>query len=662
MSPLDGIYWVFPGYLVFWLLSFAALGVFAFRLYQLYRILSVGKKEKTTGHILKRMANALAQVVGQIQQLKNISLKDRANLGHIFMAWGFMIFVGYYLLYIIIGEGLGLSEVMEGNKFFVYYSWVMNFAAPFVMIGALWGILRRYVARPARLKGEQTLEALVILITVFIHPLSHLLKEASAIALGHFPIELGLSAPPVSIALSQVLGNLSLESLEFAYVGFFWLHWGTVLFVLVFIAYSRYLHMVIAPINILLKSNRPKGALKAIDFEKTENFGVDKIADFSQKQLLDLYACVACGRCQDNCPAYLSGKELNPKKMILDFKKHLLGKNQGHSLIGEVISEDAVWACTTCRACQEQCAVANTHIDKIIGMRRNLALEKTELPDTVKNALESMEKRSHPWQGTKFSRSDWLKDLNVKILSSGDKDVDTLLWAGCTAALNELNMKSLVSLVKILNKANVNFGILGEDELCCGDPARRLGNEYLFQELAKKNIEILQSRGIKKIITVCPHCFNTLKNEYPDFGGNFEVLHYAEFIANLVKRGAIKFTKAINKKAVYHDPCYLGRYNDIFKSPREILRAIPGLKIVEAKRSRKNSFCCGGGGGRMWLEEDPKNRINQMRAQELLGTKADIIITACPWCLQMLDDGLRSKSEKGDVEIMDLLELLEKAT
>lgn len=646
-------------YVVFWTLSFAALGLFAFRIRRLYRFLSLGKKpfdaaqgkEKNTDHLAKRILTALAQVVGQLPQLKNISLKDRASLGHIFMAWGFMVFVGYYLLYIIIGEGFGLSEVMEGNKFFIYYSWVMDFMAPLVMIAALWGIFRRYVIRPSRLKGEQTLEALIILVTVFIHPLSHLLKEATS----------ALPVSPLGFALSRLFNGFSASSLGTAHIAFFWFHWGTILFVLVFIAYSRYLHMIAAPLNILFKSSRPKGALKTINLENTETFGANKIEDFSQKQLLDLYACVICGRCQESCPAYLSGKELNPKKLILDLKKHLMGKRQEPVLVGKVISEDVVWACTTCLACQEECPVFNTHIDKIVEMRRNLVLERGQFPETAMAALNGIEKRGHPWLGVNVSRTDWTKDLRVKILSAEDSHADILYWVGCTAALNNPNMKAAVSLSKILKEAGVNFGILGSEEVCCGDPARRLGNEYLFQTLAKKNIETLNRYQVKKIITSCPHCFNTLKNEYPEFGATFEVFHHAEFIANLIKDGRLKLVGGIAKKLTYHDPCYLGRYNGIFDAPREILRIIPGMKFVEMKRSREKSFCCGGGGGRMWQEEDLKKRVNQIRAQDIIETEADIAVTSCPWCLQMLDDGLKTKSQEQSIEVIDLLELVEKA-
>ncbi|MBI2450162.1 MAG: (Fe-S)-binding protein [Candidatus Nealsonbacteria bacterium] len=631
-------------YIFFWGLTLIAFGLFFFRIYRLYGFLSRGKKENHNlkNSALKRILLVLAYLVGQWRQLKSISLKDRAGLGHIFMAWGFLIFVGYYFLYIIIGAGFGLSGAMENTKLFFYYSWVMDMAAPFIMLAALWGILRRYVVRPPRLKGEQTFEALIILVTVFLHPVTHLLKEATSES---------TLLPPLSSALSYFFKDFSLSALAIANMTFFWAHWLTVLFVLVFIAYSRYLHILAGPLNIFLKSSRPKGALETLDLENTETFGAAKIEDFSQKQLLDLYACVVCGRCQEACPAYLSGKSLNPKEMIQNLKKPLLNQNNDN-LIGGAIKEDDLWSCTTCRACQEQCPVLNTHIDKIVEMRRNLVLEKSQLPDSAMRALESIEARGHPWRGTNLSRTDWAKDLKVKTLSS-DRAIDVLYWVGCTAALNEQNTKAAVSLVKILEKAGVNFGILGSEELCCGDPARRMGNEYLFQELAKKNIEILNRYGVKEIITACPHCFNTLKNEYPDFGADFAVYHYTEFIAKLIKEGKLKVSKKISGKITYHDSCYLGRYNGIFEAPREILKAVCAEKIVEMKRSKKQSLCCGGGGGRMWQEEDPQKRVNQLRLKDAKETEANIAAVSCPWCLQML--------QGEEISVIDLLELIEKS-
>jgi len=674
MSPVSMTYGVISGYVIFWVIFAVAVGLFLRRMYQLGRYLSLGRGEGGFGHMARRLLNTAVSVLGQWCQLKNLTTKDRASLGHVFMAWGFFIFIPFYLLFIIIGGGFGLGETLEHTKFFFYYTWVMDIAAPFIILGALWGIIRRYVVRPPRLEGEQTIEAMVILVTVFIHPMTHLFKEATSIALGYPPVGLGTSLPPISSALSQLFAGSSPSSIQMAHVGFFWAHWSIVLFVLVFIAYSRYLHMIAGIFNVLLQSPPPKGALRPIDLEAAETFGVSKITDFTWKQLLDLYSCVIYGQCQEVCPATASGKELNPKKLIDDLKGHLLEvgpgllkgeaeaspTNPGKALIGEVITEDVIWACTTCRACQQVCPVSVEHVDKIIDLRRNLVMEQASIPETALGALRSIEDRGHPWRGTTLSRTDWAEGLDIKTLAqdSPPRRIDILFWVGCTDALEERSTKVAQAMAKLLQLAGINFGILGVEESCCGEPARRLGNEYLFQMQAEKNIELLKSYGVKRIVTACPHCYNTIKNEYPQFGGEFEVIHHTDFIAQLLKQGKLRIIKGTGGVVTYHDPCYLGRYNDIYQSPRQILTSIPDIRMVEMERNREHSFCCGGGGGHMWLEEHADQRINELRTEQAMETKAQIVVTACSFCLQMFDDGIKAKAAEDQLRVMDIAELV----
>ena len=670
MSPVSMTYWGISGYVIFWVFFALAVGLFLRRIYQLGRYLSLGRGEGGFGHIARRLLSTAVSVLGQWCQLKNLTIKNRASLGHVFMAWGFFIYIPFYLLFIIIGGGFGLSETMENTSFFFYYAWVMDIVAPFIILGALWGIIRRYIVRPPRLEGEQTIEALVILVTVFIHPMTHLFKEATAMALGYAPVGLGTSLPPISSALSQLFANASPSSVQMANTAFFWTHWGFVLFVLVFIAYSRYLHMIASIFNVLLQSPPPKGALRPIDLETAETFGASKITDFTWKQLLDLYSCVIYGQCQEVCPATASGKPLNPKKLIDDLKKHLLeegpgllkGKkdasaNPGKAMIGEVITEDVIWACTTCRACQQVCPVSVEHINKIIDMRRNLVMEQASIPETAEGALRSIEDRGHPWRGTTLSRTDWAEGLGIKTLAE-DRDIDILFWVGCTYALEERSTRVAQAMAKLLKLAGINFGILGAEESCCGEPARRLGNEYLFQMQAEKNIELLKGYGVKRIVTACPHGYNTIKNEYPQFGGEFEVIHHTELISQLIKEGRLKIKKGLSELVTYHDPCYLGRYNDIYQPPRQIIRSIPDIKMVEMEQNRDNSFCCGGGGGHMWLEERTGRRINEMRTEQAMETKAQIVVTACSFCLQMFDDGIKAKAAEEQLRVMDIAELV----
>ncbi len=673
MSPVSVTYWGIPGYVIFWGIFVLAVGLFSRRAYQLGRYMFLGQKEGSFGQMARRALTTTIAILGQWCQLKNLTRKDRASVGHVFMAWGFFTFVVFYFIFIIIGAGFGVSETLEHTSFFFYYAWVIDIAAVFVIAGAAWGIIRRYMVKPPRLEGEQTIEAMVILVTVLIHPMTHLFKEATSIALGHPPAGLGTILPPISSALSNFFTGSAVSTVEVANIAFFWAHWVTVLFVLVFIAYSRYLHMVASIFNIFFRSSLPKGALRPIDLETAESFGASRITDLTWKQVLDLYSCVVCGQCQDECPATASGKPLNPKKVIQDLKKHLLavgpellkarGKaeaspaNPGKELAGEVVTEDEIWACTTCRACDEVCPLSVEHVDKIIDMRRNLVMERSQLPESAQDALKSLGAREHPWRGTTATRTDWAEGLEIKVLSD-DSDIDVLYWVGCTAALEDRNMKVAIATARVLQAAGVNFGILGIEESCCGDPARRMGDEYLFQTLCQKNIEILKGYNVKRIVTTCPHCFNTLKHEYPQFGGNFEVMHHTQFIVNLIRDGRLKVVTSNGKRTAYHDSCYLGRYNDIYQPPREILGTIGGMRVVELARHGSRSFCCGGGGGHMWMEEEPDKRVNERRVEEIIEAKVDVVATACPYCLTMFEDGLKAKEAEESIKAVDLSELL----
>jgi Fe-S oxidoreductase len=487
----------------------------------------------------------------------------------------------------------------------------------------------------------------------------------------------------VGAAFARFLSGtgISKSTLIGVYQGAWWLHYALILGFMVYIPRSKHLHVLASLFNAFFKPLGPKVVLEPIPLEEQETFGVSKIQDFTWKDLLDFYACAVCGRCHVNCPAQLSGKSLSPREVIHNLKEHLLeaapgllagkaeassesqAKTQAKTMIGDVVTEEEIWACTTCGACQEVCPVNIEHIRKIIDLRRNLVLAQSKMPESAQLMLRNMQSRGHPWAGVQSMRlrGDWTSDLELKILAEGDS-ADTLFWVGCTGALVERNVKATLSMTRVLKAAGVDFGVLGDAETCCGDPARRVGYEFQFQIMAEQNIEIFKSHNIKEIVTSCPHCYNTIKHEYPRYGGDFKVVHYTQLIADLIRQGKLKLTNELNSTLTYHDPCYLGRYNSVYMEPRQILQAIPKTKLEEMERSRNTGFCCGGGGGLMWIEEQPgTTKINQMRIEDVLKTGAETVVTACPYCLQMFEDGIEHKGIKDSLKVRDLVELVEAA-
>jgi Fe-S oxidoreductase len=527
-------------------------------------------------------------------------------------------------------------------------------------------VIRRYILKPERLDNSP--DDAVVLAVLFLLTITGFIIEAlriSAAVPTPFQEERWSFA---GFALARFFG-LENPALLPWYQFMWWFHviifFGAVIYLS--LSFSKLFHIIISPLNIFFRSLRQKGALTPIaDLEEAEKFGTANIEDFTWKQLLDLDACTACGRCQASCPAHISGKTLSPKRLIQDMKTHLEGKFAGDKaadsrlLIGGVIAEDDIWSCTTCRACQEVCPVFVEHIDKIIEMRRNLTLTESRMPESVQLMVGNLFSRGHPWTGAQYMRlkGDWMTGLELNIM--GKSDTDTLLWVGCTGALTDRNAEVTRSLVRVLQKAEVNFAVWGAEEPCCGDPSRRIGFEVLSAEQAQQNIAAFQEHGIKKIITSCPHCFNAIKNEYPQWGGVFEVLHHSQLLAQLLKEGKLKPAgRQEGRKVTYHDSCYLGRYNDIFHEPREILRQLPRLDLIEMPRYGQRALCCGGGGGRIWMEEAPGNKVNRIRTEEAVKSGSEAVVTACPFCLQMFDEGIRAKELDKTFRVMDLAEVVE---
>jgi Fe-S oxidoreductase len=465
---------------------------------------------------------------------------------------------------------------------------------------------------------------------------------------------------------------------------FWWLH---VLFILAFLVYipvSKHLHLLACPVNEFFRNLKPRGGqIEKLDFEgeNSEEFGVGRVEGFTRWQLLDLYACTECGRCEDNCPASMSGKTLSPRSLMTKLRDHLVergasltrdGRSARHdgggqtstevadaagvTMIGDVISEEEIWACTTCYSCQEQCPVENEHVNKIIDMRRSLVLDRGEFPQEAQLACRNVERNGNPWGIGAHTRGDWAVKAGVSV---ADGSSEYLFWVGCAGAFDDRAVRVSRALVKVMRDAGVSFSVLGTSETCCGDPMRRMGNEYLFEMLVTQNVETLNGLGVTKIVTQCPHCLNTLKNEYPAFGGTYEVIHHTQLLADLLRTGRLRpGDGSAAARVVYHDSCYLGRYQGEYRAPREVLAALPGTTVLEARRNRTKSVCCGAGGGRMWMEEDPGHRVNELRVGELLETQPELIAVNCPYCLTMMEDGLKSVDIGGTVQVADLAEIL----
>ena len=683
MVPTREIFWNIQFGEILYILAVVVIGILGYAIYQRYRVWRLGRPAGRFNRLGERIRDFIViAVVDGIIHRKFFEVAD--GLGHRFpspkdliprelyagMAH-FLIFIGCIVL--LLGAFLDfishyLFHFMHGG-FYLGYSVVTDSFGILVLVGVILAIVRRYVQKPDRLDNRW--DDLVALLLILVVIVTGFIVEGLRIAATELK-----TAPdwapwsPGGYVLALAFSGLSQGALLLWHQVMWWFHMlislGAIVYVSLF--YSKLFHIIWAPINVFFRNLEPHGALVPIDLETAETFGASNIEDFTWKQLLDLDACTRCGRCQDVCPAYSSGKALNPKKVIQDLRTHLyevypiplLGKpvESRPDMVTEVITEEVVWDCTTCRACQQACPIYIEHIDKVIDMRRSLTMERSQLPESAQEALKCLGTREHPWRGTTATRTDWADGLGIKVLSE-DSNIDILYWVGCTAALDDRNMKVSIATAKILQAAGINFGILGTEERCCGDPARRMGDEYLFQTLCQKNIELLKSYDVKKILTTCPHCFNTLKNEYPQFGGNFEVIHHTQFIADLIDDGKLKLNRLDGSKVVaYHDSCYLGRYNDIYQAPRDILKAIGGVKRVELVHSGSRSFCCGGGGGHMWMEEDPDKRVNVKRTEQIIEAKVNLVATACPYCLIQLEDGLKTKEAEESIKAIDLSELV----
>jgi Fe-S oxidoreductase/nitrate reductase gamma subunit len=606
----------------------------------------------------ERLKLLLTHALGQRRTVR----EKYAAVFHTFLYTGFIV-LAIATTVVMLHHDFGLP-LMQGAFYLYFQSFLVDIFGALVLIGTGIAIVRRVVLKPRKL--VYTDEAELILLAIFLIALTGFLIEGWRIAATKDPW--GAWSPVgylVAMASEPVMGLAALKIFHFVA----W--WTHALLVFGFIAaapYTKMIHAITGPLNIYTARLSPSGAsLKALDFDKLaetgEPMGVKTLAGFTWKDLLDFDACTECGRCTAVCPANAVGKELSPRDIILDLRGLMRGESAilhpPSSIIGAVpaASPEALWQCTTCGACLEACPVFIEQMPKIVDLRRYLVMEESDFPDTMAEAITSLESRGHPFRGTQSTRLDWAEGLNVKTIAEA-RDAEVLFWIGCGGALIERNQKVVRATAQLLEKAGVKFAILGREEKCTGDPARRIGNEFLFEMLAKENVEKLNGYGVKKIVTSCPHCFNTFRNEYPQFGGQYEVYHHSEFLAKLVEEGRINPVALDDRKVTYHDPCYLGRHNGVFDAPRELVQITSKQPLVEMKMNRENGFCCGGGGGMSFVEEPKDKRVNQERARQALETGADVVAVGCPFCMTMLEDGVNARRGERDVKVMDVAELL----
>ena len=732
MVPTTEWYW----YLLLLIPMVVAITWFLFRVNQLVQFTLMGRDNKRFNNWGMRFKLLGVYVLGQLR-MYNRKAYTIAGIAHFFTFWGFLIIQITSLELFLQGIFPGLRvPVLSDNPGWLLFVDVVQFLVLASMVTFFW---RRLVTRPERLTAS--LGALGILGGISLLMLSALVLQGIRINLGD-----EISAwRPFSVAVGSLLSGLNADTQVFIHGLAYFTHLYIILGFLVYIVYSKHLHILTSFLNVFFSDTTPKGAMKPIPdiegrIEREETLGVAAIQDLGWKDLMDTYTCTECGRCQDACPAWLTDKPLSPKKLILDLQEHFLevaptamaktekrgplqqlalmrlgGAEQDVTheaeelpLVGGWIMDETLWSCTTCRACMEACPVFIEHVPKITDMRRYLVMQESRFPPELARLFRNLETKGNPWEFSPNQRADWADGLDVPSLAemaaqaveegrplfggpalttevkqeavshgdplstveaspkvedearktNGAPLLEVLYWVGCLGSFDARNQRIAQSLAQIFKEAKVRFAILGKEESCCGDPARRPGNEYLFQTLAETNVEVLNTYGVRKIITSCPHCFNTIKNEYPQFGGNYDVLHHAEFVEYLIKENRITLANRVEQAITYHDPCYLGRYNDVYDAPRNVLEAIPGVELKEMKRSRNNALCCGAGGGRMWIEEHNGRRMNQNRMQDALDTGAPTLAAACPFCTSMFEDGIKGKEAGAKIRLMDLSELV----
>ena len=634
--------------------------LFARRALLLVGLVRTAQPSDRSGDVPARLRNEAVIALGQRKLLQRLV----PGLMHAFIFWGFIVLLPTILMALIAVVDRGQTIPWLGRQ--GWFALLVDVFCVLVLVGVVTAFGIRKIQRPARFEGSHMGEADLILGLIAGIVTTLLLWHASLIALHLNEWPAGWS--PVSQALSHLFGGGShAHAAERVLV---WAHILIVLSFLVYLPRSKHLHIATAVVNVYFGRTRARGRLEPLRFdeegpEEDMRLGSGTVADMTWKQVVDTYSCTECGRCQDACPAWATGKALSPKLLIMGLRDQLFAEGPlamaaraagepvaAAALVPNAVTDDVVWDCVTCGACVQACPVSIEHIDHIVDLRRHLVMAEARFPAEAEPMLRDVERSSNPWGKAQADRAAWAAGLDVRVLEPGDPAPEVLYWVGCAASFDERARASAESTAKLLRAAGVDFAILGPREACTGDPARRMGNEYVYQAFAEQNVETLNTAGVGKIVTSCPHCFNTLANEYPDFGGSYEVVHHSELLAELVRDGRIAPT-AGQGRITYHDSCYLARHNDVLSDPRELVAAVGAP--VEMERSGRSTFCCGAGGAHMWMEERGRG-INEERVREAAATGAETLAVACPYCTIMLDDGVRTSGR--DLRVADVATLL----
>jgi Fe-S oxidoreductase len=692
---------------------------------RLTAFLRLGKWTNRFDHPNERMKRVLGIAIGQSKIFRD----PIAGPIHAFIFWGFLVLI--FAVIESIGEGLtgGHFSLSFLGPVYAVITASQDAFIVLVVISVLLALWRRFVTRVKRLEGDkhEKLDATIILVLILIIVCSLTIDNAARIAMnGAYPHE----AHWLASMIAPMFVGTAFTSI--IYESAWWIHILTVLGFMNYLPYSKHLHVITSLPNVYFSDLRKKNYLKPINFEDetVTKYGASDIEDLTWKQLLDGDTCTHCGRCTAVCPAYATGKILDPRKIIIATHQRMLDKApyltaqgvygfnswsgeivkaqvatngnpsgdevvtpEDHTLdhakgmllfqkpkmkreevaskkfVGDYIPEEMLWQCTTCQACMTECPVTIEHVDEIIDLRRNLVMMESSFPSELQPAFSNMENNFSPWAFSPSERGDWAHGMDIKTMAEGtlpqplpqaggEQVSPILFWVGCAGSYDQRAKKITRAFAELMQLAEIDFRILGNEEKCTGDPARRMGNEYLAQMLIKENVETLNRYKITKVVTTCPHCFNAIKNEWKDFDGHYEVQHHTEFIKELLDTGRIKPTKELLERATYHDSCYLGRSNDIYDAPRSALESIPGLDIIEMDRSRSKGMCCGAGGGQMWMEEKAGKRINIERTEQALETGAKVVASACPFCMTMLTDGVKAKGESETVHVRDIAEIV----